>query len=83
MIFFGQWYGQVGGDDTIVQLANDMNLDVIVNGDNPPAYKSDILVHNLKPSVHVPSLTQKILSTKEMNLLESMDSQLSFGWIIY
>ena len=58
-----------------------MNLNVIVNEDNPSAYKSDILVHGVTPSVHAPELDTKDLVNKgnDTYLLESMDSQLSFG----
>lgn len=42
-------------------LAKDMNLNVVMNEDNPSAYKSDIIVHSTTPSVYAPELD----STKE------------------
>ena len=56
------WAG--GGDDTSIQLTKDMNLDGVVNEDNPSAYKSDILVHSTTPSVHAPELDTKDLVNK-------------------
>ena len=41
-----------------------MNLDVVVNEDNPSAYNSGILVHNATPSVHAPELDTKDLVNK-------------------